>query len=250
MSWQPSTDRVTVVRVDRLTNATSGRDVTTVVGNIQPVGVLNPARGDVGPSQDGNSAPVSAEFTVVPHPAQSGFLIQKLPVDVLPPGLLLSTAALTEQYYIPQLIYFWDNGRRDLVPDLRYVPRAGVPVSQQRADVVRWLIGGPSELISAVAVNIVPDGTDLSLPNVLTESDRLVVNMTGALQGADLAKVMSELRWSLQPLLYPLSAGPIQLEIASRPQPVEGSSTPYLSDNPADVDTRDPEAQPFCIVGG
>ena len=248
-AWQPGTDRVTVVRVEKLTNATGGRDVTTVVGSLQPVGVLNPGRGEVQPYPDGNPGPVRAEFTVVPNADQSGFLIQKLPLDVLPPGLLLSGAALDERYFIPQLIYFWDNGRHQLVPDLRYVPRTGEPASQQRADIVRWLIDGPSELISSVAANIMPEGTDLSLPNVLTQSDRLVVNLTGALQGADLPKVMSQLRWSLQPL-YPLAASPVQLEIASRPQQVDGSAGPYLADNPADETTRDADAQPFCLVGG
>jgi hypothetical protein len=76
-----------------------------------------------------------------------------------------------------------------------------------------------------------------------------VVNLTGAFQGADLGKVMSELRWSLQPA-YPLSSGPVVLEVASRPLQVDGSSTPYLPDNPADAETRDLEPQPFCVVGG
>lgn len=248
-AWQPSTDQVTVVRLEKVTISTSGRDVTTVVGNLQPVGVLNTVRGEVQPYTNGSTAPVRAEFTVVPGTGTSPLLIEKLPLDVLPPGLLLSSAALDEKYYIPQLIYFWDNSRRELVPDLRYVPRTGLPASQQKGDIVTWLIGGPSELISSVAVNIMPNGTQLLGPNVIAEGDKLVVNLTGALQTADLAKVMAQLRWSLSPL-YPLDAGPVQLQIASRPQQVDGSGDAYLAANPADRSTRDLDAEPFCVVGG
>jgi lipoprotein LpqB-like beta-propeller protein len=246
-SWQPL-DQVTVVRVDQVSTATSGRDATTVVAMLQPVGVMTPQHGDVVHDANLPSASVRVEFTVVPNPDRSGFLINSGP-DALPPGLMLSTAALDEQYFTPQVIYFWDNNKHDLIPDLRYVPRAGVPVSQQRAYIVRWLIGGPSELISSVATEVIPEDTNLSLPNVLTESNRLVVNLVGVLQGVDLAKVMSQLRWSLQPG-YPLSAPPIQLEIASRPQQVDGSAAPYEADNPADSESRDLDPQPFCVVGG
>ena len=248
-AWQPDTDQVTVVRLEKVTISTSGRDVTTVVGYLQPVGILNTVRGEVQPYTDGSPAPVRAELTVVPGTGTSPLLIEKLPLDVLPPGLLLSSAALDEKYYIPQLIYFWDNSRRGLVPDLRYVPRTGLPASQQKGDVVTWLIGGPSELISSVAINIMPGGTQLLGPNVIAEGDKLVVNLTGALQGADLAKVMAQLRWSLSPL-YPLDAGPVQLQIASRPQQVDGSGDAYLSANPADRGTRDLNAELFCVVGG
>src|SRR5262249_53437022 len=233
-NWQPSTDLPTVVRVQKLTNATGGRDVTTVSCQLQPVAVLA-ADGSVGPAPDGGSGPIQAEFTVVPNPDpnRSGYLIQSLP-DKLPPGLLLSDAALDEQYYTPQLLYFWDNARQALIPDLRYVPRAGVLVGQQRAYIVRWLIGGASPLVSPVRINVL-ENTDLPLPNILTEGNRLVVNLSGAFQNADPSKVMSALRWSLQPL-YPLSAGPVVLEIASRPLQVDGTAAPYRADNPADAD--------------
>jgi hypothetical protein len=247
-SWQPDVTKVTVVRVESLTNTTVGRDLTTVSCTLLTVGRFDGSRGLVDRSLDVGPAPVTVEFTVVPNADRSGFLISKLP-DLALSGLVLSTAALDELYFTPQLVYFWDTNRRALVPDLRYVPRAGVPASQQRADIVRWLLGGPSDLISPVAIKIMPDGADLSLPNVLTESDRLVVDMTGAFQAADLGKVMSELRWSLNPL-YLLDSGTIELQIASRPQQVDGTAAPYIADNPADAAYRDVEARPFCVVGG
>jgi hypothetical protein len=247
-SWQPDVTKVTVVRVESLTNTTVGRDVTTVACTLLTVGRFDGSRGLVSRGQDVGSAPVTVEFTVVPNADRSGFLISTLP-DLALSGLVLSTAALNDLYFTPQLVYFWDTNRRALVPDLRYVPRAGIPASQQRADVVRWLLGGPSELISPVAIKIMPDGADLSLPNVLTESDRLVIDMTGAFQAADLGKVMSELRWSLNPL-YLLDSGTIELQIASRPQQVDGTAAPYIADNLADSAYRDVEARPFCVVNG
>lgn len=249
-SWQPvNSSKVTVVRVGNLTNATGGRDVT-VYCTLQPIGLFDGPTGEVVQSPDLDTAPVPAQFTVVPNDAQSGFLISEIRADPVQSGLVLSTAALDEQYFTPQLIYFWDINHRALVPDLRYVPRAGVPQSQQRADIIRWLIGDPSDLIAPVtSANIIPDGTSLPLPNVVTESDRLVVNLTGVFQAADLGKVMSELRWSLNPL-YPLDSGRIELQIASRPQQVDGTAEPYLADNPADAGFRDPDPRPYCVVSG
>jgi hypothetical protein len=247
-SWQPVTNQVSVVRVDSVKNVTGGRDLTTVTCQLQLVGTLDPQSGAVRPV-DSPVAPKPVSFGVVPNADQSGYLIQSLPVEALPTGLLLSTAALDEQYYLPQVIYFWDNVRHALVPDLRYVPRTGEPSSKQMADVVNWLIRGPSDAVSSVAIKIMPDGVALQLPNLLTEDNRLVVNFTSALQNPDLPRLMSQLRWSLQPL-YQLSSGPVQLEIASQVQKVDGSSTTYIADNPADMESRDADPQPFCVVNG
>jgi hypothetical protein len=246
-AWQPSTDQVTVVRVENLTTW----DVTKVVGDLQPVGVLQPARGEVQGYTDGSTAPVRVEFTVVPNATQTGYLIDKLPLDLLPPGLLLSSVALEKTYFTPQVIYFWDKDQRALVPDLRYVPRVGVPESQQKAYIVNWLIGDPSELISSVALSIVPSGTQLKIPSVLTEGDRLVVNLTGALgalKAEDLDKVMAQLRWSLQPQSW-VTGGSVELQIASRPQRFNHPDDFYRAANPADL-IRDEDAQPFCVVDG
>src|SRR5579859_6238861 len=232
-SWQPNTEGgVTVVRVEPVRNTTGGPDVTTVTVSLEPIGQFDTVRNYVKKlDQESSSGPVLLDFSVVFNADRSGYLIQKLPGG-LPPGLLLSTVALDEQFYLPQLIYFWDNARHGLVPDLRYVARAGEPVGKQMADIVNWLIAGPTDQadpISSIAINTMPEGTQLQLPNLVTEGDRLVVNLTPAAQPPDLTKVMSQLRWSLQPL-YPLS-GSVQLQIGSRPQQVDGSSAPYIADN-------------------
>jgi Lipoprotein LpqB beta-propeller domain/Sporulation and spore germination len=244
--WQPG-DRVTVVRVSEVSSAVSGPGATVVRQTLRPVGTLGP-RGDVGPF-GGSGAEVHLEFTVVPNTDPNiPLLIDQLPGN-LPSGLLLSSEALdNSQYYIPQLVYFWDAARRGLVPDLRYVPRTKLTEQQQQATVVNWLIAGPSDLVSSAATNILPTGTTLLGPVVVPDpqSGALVVNFSGSFQGVDLGQVMAELRWSLNPLWTKA----VQLQIASRPQQVDGTSDQYLTANLADQSNRGRDAEPFCVVGG
>jgi hypothetical protein len=246
-AWQPGDSvTVTVVRVSDI-NSAVGPGATVVRATLRPVGLLG-TRGEVGP-YGGNRDKVLTEFHVVAttDPAVP-LLIDQLPDNLLP-GLLLSSDALdSNQYYIPQLVYFWDVFRRGLVPDLRYVPRTGLTEREQQTAVVNWLIGGPSDLMSPVASNILPTGTTLLGPAVVPDpqSGALVVNFSGSFQGVDLGQVMAELRWSLNPLW----TKPVQLQIASRPQQVDGASDGYLSANLADQSYRDPDARPFCVVGG
>ncbi len=244
-AWQPAV-QVTVVRVSNVSSAVSGRGATVVRATLRPVGVLQP-RGDVGP-YSGNGAETAVEFTVVPNPDPNiPLLIDQLPGN-LPPGLLLSSEALNSQYYIPHLVYFWDGARRGLVPDLRYVPRTKLTEREQQATVVNWMIGGPSDLMSSVATNILPTGTSLRGPAPVTDpqSGALVVNLFGSFQGVDLNQVMAQLRWSLNPLWTKA----VQLQIVDRPQQVDGASDGYLSANLADRNHRSPDAEPFCVVGG
>jgi hypothetical protein len=244
--WQPG-EKVTVVRVTNVSSAVSGPGATVVRQTIRPVGELGP-RGDVSP-YGGSTAEVVVEFTVVPNSDPNiPLLIGQLPGN-LPPGLLLSSDALdNNQYYIPQLVYFWDALRQGLVPDLRYVPRTKLTEREQQAAVVNWLIAGPSDLMSSVATSILPTGTTLLGPVVVPDpqSGALVVNFSGSFQGVDLGQVMAALRWSLNPLWTKA----VQLQIASRPQQVDGTSDGYLSANLADQRYRGRDAEPFCIVNG
>jgi Lipoprotein LpqB beta-propeller domain/Sporulation and spore germination len=246
--WQPDEQQVTVVRmVGALKEAVAGAGATVVSGSLQRVGVLGP-RGDVGP-YGGSTAPVPVAFTVVSSTGDTTVprLIDQLPAE-LPPGLVLSSGALDNHFFLPQILYFWDVGRRFLVPDLRYVPKTVLPDSAQKAAVVNWLIGGPSDLVSSVAINVLPNGTTLLGPNVVTDpaTGALVVNFSGSFQDVDRDRVMAQLRWSL----LPFGTAPIQLQIASRPQPVDGSSTRYVSANPADVTYRPADPEGFCVLGG
>ncbi len=250
-AWRSSvTDEfVTVVRVAGLTPSISGVD-TIVSGTLQPVGSLLGKRGEVD-RYTGDQRPARVDFTVTPGP--DGPRISDLP-DGLPPGLLLASDALDNKYFTPQVIYFWDNAKRGLVPDLRYVPNTDLVDSARLAAVVNWLLAEPSELISPVALRaagIFPTGTTLLGPYVVIQGDRVVINFSSALQGLPppaLAEVLAQLRWSLQPL-HRLTSGPVELQIASRPQQLGNAGDLYRSVNPADEVTRAAEPQPFYVVG-
>jgi hypothetical protein len=246
--WQPA-DQVTVVQVvGGYQDAVAGPGATVVTVTLRPVGVLSP-RGDIG-TYGGSPGPAQLAFRVVSSTADPD--VPKL-IDGLPPGLpagyVLSSDALNNtNYFRPQLIYFWDLAHRFLVPDLRYVPRTLLSESAQKAAVVNWLIGGPSDLVSPVTSTILPNGTTLIGPNVVPDGQTgaLVVNFSGSFQDVELDKVMAELRWSL----VPLWTEPVQLQIASRPQQVDGAGTGYVADNPADAAYRSSDSEAFCVAGG
>ncbi len=246
--WKP-TDVVTVHRIEGLTQSASGAN-SIVSGMLQPVGVLARERGLVDPSI-GAGPPGQVKFTVSQAEDGSGMRISELPPTLL--GVLpLATDALDNRYFTPQLIYFWDNRQHWLVPDLRYVPNTGLADSGRLTAIVRWLLAGPSELVNSVSASIFPTGTDLLGPNVVIQGDRVVVPFSAALQslkGDDIAKVLAELQWSLQPL-HKLTGGPVELQIGGQRQQVPGGADAYRAANPADTVTRGTtDAQLFCVTG-
>jgi hypothetical protein len=244
-AWKSAeSNTVTVVRVDNLSPSTSGAN-TVVSGILQPVGVFARERGAVDP-YPGRTDPMPVKFTVTP--TRDGPRISELPAS-LPSGLLLSAAALDNAYFTPQVIYFWDNNKPWLVPDLRYVPSTGVVLNQQLTAIVKWLLLGPSPLISSVAGTIFPTGTDLRGPNADIQGKRAVLNFSTALQGvkgADLTRVLAQVQWSLHPL-QKLSPGSVQLQIDSRQQQVPGDGELYRRVNPAD-ERRPVDPQAFCVT--
>lgn len=248
-SWQPAEqDKITVVRIDKqFTEASGDAGAKVVNGHLKPIGLLD-ERGEV-IGYTGSTAWATVQFTVkFTNDPKIPWLIDRLPGN-LPPGLILSSAALSENF-LPQPIYFWDAQGRFLVPDLRYVPKTALSEGAQKAAVVKWLISGPSELLASVAgANLLPNGTSLLGPNVVTDpqSNAIVVNFSGSsIKDVDRDKVMAQLRWSL----LPLSTRAVQLQIDSRVQQVDGSSNTYVSANPADASYRSAEPEAFCIAGG
>ncbi len=240
--WKPP-DSVTVVRVEGLTSSISGADAI-VSGTLQPVGSLIRDRGLVDPSSA--SGPVPVKFTVSQD--GSGLRISELP-GALQTMLPLATDALDNKYFTPQLIYFWDTRQRWLVPDLRYVPSTGLADTGRLTEIVKWLLLAPSDLINSVVGPFFPNGTDLSVPNVLIQGGRVVVPFTAALQNQkDLARVVAQLQWSLQPL-HKLTDG-VDLQIAAQTQQVTGAADLYRKYNPADdVTSRTADPQTFCVTG-
>jgi hypothetical protein len=258
-SWHPDSQQTTLVRTSAYSPNVGDHPGSTVVSlTLQPVGLLSD-RGDVQDLPQGVSeAAVAVQFTVVTNEDPGSnvrLLIDQIPPH-LPPTLLLDTSALestpgNKAYYTPQMIYFWDPAKYELVPDLRYLPQAGLSQSGQYTQLVKWLVAGPSDWLKPAVTTALPSGTTLLGPNVVPDKDgKLLVNLSASLQGADLNTlnaVMRQLRWSLSGLA---PGGAVQLQIASQPQHVDGSSDAYLAMNLASRVYRSTDAEQFCVVAG
>ena len=114
-------------------------------------------------------------------------------------GMLLDSDGLNNEWYAPQLIYFWstDSGRKGLVPDLRYVPRVGLSQESQRTEIVNWVLGGPSDLLENAVANTLYTGITLVGPSLVPpDSNGLLINLSAAPQGLEPQQVMDQL-WAL-----------------------------------------------------
>ncbi|TDC31315.1 LpqB family beta-propeller domain-containing protein [Micromonospora sp. KC213] len=115
-----------------------------------------------------------------------------------PPNVLLLGVDALRQYYQTRPVYFWSSDGSRLVPDQRYLPLA-VPDERRVSEVVKWLIGGPSEWLSTGASRL-PDRTAL-INNAIENEGRWEVNLD--LPGDDnrrLAQIGIQLAWSLPEL--------------------------------------------------
>jgi hypothetical protein len=248
-----------IVVVHRLTDETpasgASGDSTLVDVTVQPAGVLG-QWGTVEelPGQI-SSDPWTLRFTVVGSGGRGQLLIDHIDGAPGDPGMMLYSSNLTEQsgLYTPQLIYFWSpetqpNGQpKGLVPDLRYLPLAGLSQEIQLTEIVSWVLNGPSELLKdSVQSSSAYSGVSIVGPN-LTAPDRdgLLINLNPAPQGIDPNQVMDQLRWSLRPKYE----GPVRLQYGSQPQAADGSSTQFRAVNLADENNRAPGAR-FCVVNG
>lgn len=165
-------------------------------------------------------------------------------VTQTPPVMLLSDTALLS-FYQRRIIYFWNQARTTLVPDVRYLPLS-VPTEQQPNEIIKWLTTGPAPWISGV-VEPLPPGTEV-IGNVPASSgQKLQVNLTGQALPPDDDKALDRLRdqlmWSLRPNL------PQQVELKIDHQ-LQGvfSDTAYLPSNPAYRFADAP--QRFCVYAG
>jgi hypothetical protein len=177
----------------------------------------------------------------------AGYLISDIQVDGDPlSGMMLDASVLDGRLFTPQLIYFWSTDRQGLVPDLRYVPKAGVSREIQYTDVVDWVLGGASDLLrDAVPANPY-EGNSVVGPNLIApDKDGLVVNLTNPLpKGLPLDEVMAQLRWSLRALYNDA----VRLQISSQPQNVDGSGPGFRRYNLADRTGHDETA--YCVANG
>lgn len=152
-----------------------------------------------------------------------------------PPYLLLADTALANpDYFQPHLIYFWDTDHRTLVPDLRWLPKAGEPADQHPWTVFRWLLTGPAPGLARTEG--LPAGTRHNgIP--VWDGDRLVVNVNAAaVEGQDVSDLATQLAWSLLSLR---EGAELELLIDDRPQQVSVQPRPEY-----------PEAVRFVLVDG
>lgn len=253
-TW-PSGSQVTVVRVVSGPTSSAGEAGETFVDvQLQSVGTLR--NGMVTPVSNGAPAPpVQVRFTVVLNDQQPGsYLIDEIsaqaPNGGTPlSGMLLNSDGLNNDWYAPQLIYFWstDSGRKGLVPDLRYVPRVGLSQESQRTEIVNWVLGGPSDLLENAVANTLYAGITLVGPSLVPpDSNGLLINLSAAPQGLEAQQVMDQLRWSLRPFYE----GPVRLQENSQNVKVDGASSRYLKSNLADEPYHRGDDTPYCVVGG
>lgn len=121
-------------------------------------------------------------------------------ISTLPPGVLVSNVD-ADRVLSPYALYFPDQSRSYLVPDVRWFPQ----LESSATPLVRALLGGPTApLLAAVDTSSVPTGTRLALGTVRVEEDgSAVVDLTEdvlAADDADLALLRDQLDRTLQPV--------------------------------------------------
>jgi hypothetical protein len=254
-TWQ-SGSQVTVVRVVSSPASSAGLAGETFVDvRLQAVGFLR-SDGTVASISNTSVPPaVPMRFTVVLNEAQPGSYL----IDEIAPqsangsvltGMLLDSDGLNNQWYTPQLIYFWstDPNRKGLVPDLRYVPRVG-QLSQevQRTEIVNWVLGGPSDLVTDAVVNNLYAGITLVGPSLVPpDPNGLLINLSASPQGLAPQQVVDQLRWSLRSFYE----GTVRLQEGSQNVKVDGSTNLYLKSNLADQPYSKADDTAYCVVGG
>ncbi|HEX5742240.1 MAG TPA: GerMN domain-containing protein [Pilimelia sp.] len=226
--WQPPG---TVHIVDLEGRPAVNRGVADIKVNISVthLGVLG---------EDGTVQPVvrrSAEYTLT-LVAREGSLY----VTDAPPVLLLPSEDFS-RYFEQRVLYYWTVDGGHLVPDVRYVSRRDVPRGQRPTQLVRWLLRGPSPLLTPV-VRALPRDADL-VGNVLTANNRWTVNLTRA-PAAEIGQIATQLRWTLAEGTGPVPGLTLQVDRDR----VSNDDSRYLDANEAYRGQEEPAR--LCVLGG
>ncbi|SIR41119.1 LpqB family beta-propeller domain-containing protein [Micromonospora avicenniae] len=182
---------LTVVRLTDTRSVYDGPRVTVTIV-VQQVGVLR-TDGTLAPPVSGDTEYTFGLRSVgQPGTTQNGasFFVTE------PPNVLLLSDTALQDYYASQVIYFWSSDRTQLVPDLRYLPDT-VPNERRLNEVVKWLVGGPSDWLRTGVVGL-PDRTEL-INNATGGDGRWEVNLD--MPGDDRTQIdqlITQLAWSLR----------------------------------------------------
>lgn len=199
-----------VVRLREAVYTLNSDSTTTVKITLQQIGVLRP---------NGTLAPPVATETEYEFGIRSAALNgaandERAGLYIInPPNVLLLSDVALRQYYQDETIYFWSSDRTRLVPDQRYRPQA-VPDERRVNEVVKWLVGGPSDWLRPGVVGL-PDRTEL-INNATGGNGRWEVNLDMSdddRNGID--QLITQIAWSLGDL-----PGELELKIRNISQPV------------------------------
>jgi hypothetical protein len=237
--WEPG-DVVTVVDAELGTSTPVASGGYHVTASLRTVGALTD-RGEIRPAAD--PAPRSHRFDLV-READGQFRLTNPP-----PGLLLSTTGL-QALYEAHPVYFWAADPGYLVPETRYLAR-NIQAEKRPNTVVRWVLAGPSDWLRP-AVRPIPAGIEVK-DNVTAgqrADEPIVINLSAKAAGVpaeELKRLVTQVRWSLR--RYTSDPVPVQVQIESVGQPIDGSSGDYLDANPSiSPDGRPPRE--YCVVRG
>ncbi|MGW3806252.1 LpqB family beta-propeller domain-containing protein [Micromonospora sp. NPDC005113] len=215
-----------VVRLREAVFTGNSDSTTTVKIKVQQLGLLR-ANGTLAPPV---ATETGYEFRV--RSAAFGGDDERAGLYVLdPPNVLLLSDNALQRYYQDESIYFWSSDGSRLVPDQRYLP-AAVPDERRVNEVVKWLVGGPSDWLRPGVVGL-PDRTEL-VNNATGANNRWEVNLD--MSGDDqtqIDRLITQLAWSLGDL-----RGELALRIRNNSLPVQ------------DLDARRNSDQLYPITDG
>lgn len=198
-----------VVRLGETVFTGNSDSTTTVKIKVQQLGLLR-ANGTLAPPV---ATETGYEFRV--RSAVFGGDDERAGLYVLdPPNVLLLSDNALQRYYQDESIYFWSSDGSRLVPDQRYLPMA-VPDERRVNEVVKWLVGGPSDWLRPGVVGL-PDRTEL-VNNATGANNRWEVNLD--MSGDDqtqIDRLITQLAWSLGDL-----RGELELKVRNNSQPVQ-----------------------------
>nr|WP_030490845.1 LpqB family beta-propeller domain-containing protein [Micromonospora chokoriensis] len=199
-----------VVRLREAIYTLNSDSTTTVKITVQQIGVLR-ANGTLAPPV---ATETEYEFGLRSASFNGGLNDERAGLYVInPPNVLLLSEIALRQYYQDETIYFWSSDRTRLVPDQRYRPQA-VPDERRVNEVVKWLVGGPSDWLRPGVVGL-PDRTEM-INNATGGNGRWEVNLDMSdddQNGID--QLITQIAWSLGDL-----PGQLELKIRNNPQPV------------------------------
>ncbi|MET8040099.1 LpqB family beta-propeller domain-containing protein [Micromonospora sp. NPDC005215] len=203
-----------VVRLREAVYTLNSDSTTTVKITVQQIGVLR-ANGTLAPPV---ATETEYEFGIRSAAFNSGLNDERAGLYIVdPPNVLLLSDVALRRYYQDESIYFWSSDRTRLVPDQRYRPLA-VPDERRVNEVVKWLVGGPSDWLRPGVVGL-PDRTEL-INNATGGNGRWEVNLD--MSGDDqtgIDQLITQIAWSLGDL-----PGELELRIRNNSLPVQDLS--------------------------